>query len=121
MGGDTLVLIEATGLMHLPWAEPLTVRGCTVLVLNPLLAKRLPALGNLLRENKTDPLDAHSLCEIGRLHGAELQRFRYRHDPQRFGWQRLHTVREQVRRSLTNLKKCYASLLDVVFPELSAL
>jgi transposase len=117
----TLVLIEATGLLHVPWAEALGALGATVLVINPLITKRLPAIANVLRQHKTDRIDALALCEIGRLHAHQLQRFRYRPDPQRFGWQRLHSVRQQLRRSLTNLKKCYASLLDVVFPELSAL
>jgi transposase len=115
------VVLEATGVLHLSWAEAFHQRGYPVLVLNPLLSKRLYATANAIRDQKTDAVDAHTLAEIGRLHKAELQRFRYQPEPARFGLQRLGSVRQQLRQSLTNLKKNYASLLDVVFPELSAL
>jgi len=116
-----LVVMEATGVLHLGWAESLSAAGCVVIIINPLISKRLSSLGNAIRDHKSDAVDAHSLAEIGRLHGVELERFRYRRDAGRFGLQRLHTVRTQLRRSLTNLKKSYISLLDVVFPELNRL
>jgi len=119
--GAVWVVLEATGVLHLSWAEAFHQRGYPVLVLNPLLSKRLYATANAIRDHKTDAVDAHTLAEIGRLHKAELQRFRYQPEPARFGLQRLASVRQQLRQSLTNLKKNYASLLDVVFPELSAL
>lgn len=115
------VVMEATGVLHLSWADALHQRGYPVLVLNPLLSKRLYATDNAIRDYKTDAMDAHTLAEIGRQHRAKLQRFRYQPEPSRFGLQRLASIRQQLRRSLTNLKKSYASLLDVVFPELSAL
>ena len=118
---QVLVVLESTGVLHLGWAEALSAAGCVVVVLNPLVSKRLSALANAIRDHKSDAVDAHGLAEIGRLHGAALERFRYRREAGRFGLQRLHTVRAQLRRSLTNLKKSYASLLDVVFPELSRL
>jgi transposase len=116
-----LVVIEATGVLHLPWADALTRRGHPVLVLNPLMSKRLYTTANAIRDNKTDRVDAHSLAEIGLERGDQLQRFRYQPQPMHFGLQRLETVRTAVRHALTNVKKTYASLLEVVFPELSAL
>jgi transposase len=116
-----LVVMESTGLLHLGWAEALTRAGAAVVVLNPLVSKRLSALANAIRDHKTYAVDAHGLAEIGRLHGARLERFRYHRDAARFGLQRLHTIRAQLRHSLTNLKKSYASLLDSVFPELGRL
>ena len=116
-----LVVIEATGVLHLPWADALARRGHPVLVLNPLLSKRLYTTANAIRDNKTDRVDAHSLAEIGTERGDQLQRFRYQPQPQRFGLQRLETVRTALRHALTNVKKTYASLLEVVFPELHTL
>jgi len=118
---QVFVVLESTGVLHLGWAEALSGAGCAVVVLNPLVSKRLSALANAIRDHKSDAVDAHGLAEIGRLHGLALERFRYRCDAGRFGLQRLHTVRVQLRRSLTNLKKSYASLLDSVFPELGRL
>ena len=48
----TLVLVEATGVYHLAWAERLTHAGAEVFVLNPLLAARLQSAANALREHK---------------------------------------------------------------------
>lgn len=118
---QTLVVLEATGVLHLAWADALAQCGYAVVVLNPLLSKRLYSIANAIRDSKTDRIDAHSLAEIGLLHGAQLQRFRYQPDPARFAVQRLQTVREQLRHALTNQKRAYVSLLDVVFPELADL
>jgi transposase len=116
-----LVMIEATGVLHLPWADALAKRGHSVIVLNPLMSKRLYTTANAIRDNKTDRVDAHSLAEIGLERGDQLQRFRYQPQPMRFGLQRLETVRTSLRHALTNVKKTYASLLEVVFPELHTL
>ena len=117
-----LVLVEATGVLHLNWAALLCRAGYTVLVINPLMARRLYTVKNSIRDNKTDPVDARGLCRIGWLHGAELERrYRFRPEPERFAVQRLLTVRKQLRNALTNLKKTYTSLVDLSFPELGQL
>jgi transposase len=116
-----LVVMETTGLFHVPWAEALVARGYPVYAVNALLAHRMQPLSNALRENKTDKLDAAGLTKLGRQYGSQLERFRYHSDPARFGLQRLQALRQQVRAQLTNLRKAYVSLLDVVFPELSPL
>jgi transposase len=117
-----LVLIEATGVLHLNWSAALTKAGYTVVVINPLIARRLYHRGNALRDNKTDPIDARGLCAIGLLHGEKLlELYRFRLQPQQLTLQRLQTVRKALRRSLTNLKKTYKSLLDLSFPELEHL
>jgi transposase len=115
------VVMETTGLLHVPWAEALSARGWPVYAVNALLAHRLQPWANALRENKTDQLDAAGLAELGRRYAAELDRFRYRSDPARFGLHRLWSVRHQSRAQLTNLRKSYVALLDLVFPELGAL
>ena len=42
-----LVLIEATGLLHLNWAAALSKAGYAVVVINPLIARRLYTPGKL--------------------------------------------------------------------------
>jgi transposase len=114
----TLVVLEATGVYHLPWAERLHQAGAEVYVLNPLLAARLQSVANALREHKTDRVDVHRLCEIGRLYAAELARFRYRPEPTRQGLKQLDHARRKLRAILTNLKKSVHSQLELVFPAL---
>ena len=114
----TLVLVEATGVYHLPWAERLTQARAAVYVLNPLLAARLQSVANALREHKTDPVDVARLCETGRLYADALGRFRYRPQPAQQGLKQLDHARRQLRRTLTNLKKSLHSHLELVFPAL---
>ena len=117
-----LVLIEATGMLHLNWSAALTKAGYAVVVINPLIARRLYTLENSIRDNKTDPIDARQLCGLGRLQGEKLLRlYRFTLKPGQFALQRLHSVRKAVRTSLSNLKKSYRSLLDLSFPELGGL
>jgi transposase len=116
---DTLVVIEATGVFHLGWAERLTRADAEVYVLNPLLAARLESAANALRGHKTDRVDVAKLCEIGRLYTAELARFRYRPAPARQGLRQLDHARATVRSLLTNAKKSLKSHLELVFPALA--
>ncbi len=117
-----LVLIEATGMLHLNWSVALIRAGYAVVVINPLIARRLYTLGNSIRDNKSDPIDARQLCGIGRLHGEKLlSLYRFALKPEQLCLQRLQSVRKAVRKSLSNLKKSYGSLLDVSFPELGRL
>ncbi|HEX4500658.1 MAG TPA: IS110 family transposase, partial [Scandinavium sp.] len=117
-----LILIEATGVLHLNWAAALTKAGYAVVVVNPLIARRLYHPGNALRDSKTDPIDARSLCQVAARNGAQLlELYRFHLRPAQLRLQRLHTVRKALRRSLTNQKKTYKSLLDLSFPELEHL
>lgn len=117
-----LVLIEATGLLHLHWSAALTKAGYPVVVLNPLMARRLYRVENSIRDNKSDPIDARGLCAIGALHGEKLlAHYRFSLKPEQFALQRLQTVRKAVRNALTNLKKTYQSVLELSFPELGTL
>jgi transposase len=112
------VVLEATGVYHLPWAERLHHAGAAVHVLNPLLAARLQSAANALREHKTDHVDVHRLCETGRLYAPDLARFRYRSEPTRQGLKQLDHARRKLRATLTNLKKSVHSHLELVFPAL---
>ncbi len=115
---DTVVVIEATGVYHLAWAQRLQKAGAAVYVLNPLLAARLESAANALRGHKTDRVDAARLCEIGRLYHEKLARFRYRLQPAQQGLRQLDHARGTLRRTLTNLKKSLKSHLELVFPAL---
>jgi transposase len=117
-----LILIEATGILHLNWAAALSKAGYAVAVINPLMARRLYTVENSIRENKTDPIDARGLCAIGALHGEKLlTHYRFSLKPEQFALQRLQTVRKALRNALTNLKKTYQSVLELSFPELGTL
>ena len=118
-----LGLIEATGLLHLNWAAALAKAGYKVAVINPLIARRLYfRLDNVLRESKTDPIDARGLCRIAREGGEKLLAlYGFRLRREQMTLQRLQSARQALRRSLTNLKKTYRSLLELSFPELSQL
>jgi transposase len=65
-----LVLIEATGILHLNWAAGLVRAGYAVMVINPLMARRLYSVENSIRDNKSDPIDARALCRIPNSFGA---------------------------------------------------
>jgi transposase len=117
-----LILIEASGILHLNWAAALSKAGYTVAVINPLMARRLYTVENSIRENKTDPIDARGLCAIGVLHGEKLlTHYRFSLKPAQFALQRLQTVRKALRNALTNCKKTYQSVLELSFPELGSL
>ncbi len=117
-----LVLIEATGVLHLHWSAALSKAGYAVAVINPLMARRLYTVENSIRDNKTDAIDARGLCVIAAQQGEKLlAHYRFSLNPEKFALQRLHRVRKALRTSLTNLKKTYQSLLDLSFPELGRL
>ena len=115
--GGAAVFIEATGRHHLAWCERLHAEGFAVYQLNPLLTKRLYSAANAIRDNKTDRVDAATLCEIGRLHRAKLERFRYGGQSQKLQLQALVSARQALRNQCTNLLKSAGDLLDWVFPE----
>ena len=117
-----LVLIEATGMFHLNWSAALMRASYAVVVINPLSARRLYTPENSIRDNKSDPIDARQLCSIGRMHGQKLlSLYRFSLKPGQLCLQRLQCVRKALRKSLSNLKKSYRSLLDLSFPELGSL
>ena len=100
-----LVLIEATGVLHLNWSAALLRAGYTVVVINPLIARRLYTLENSIRDNKSDPIDARGLCGIGRSHGEKLlSLYRFTLKPEQLCLQRLHSVRKALRKAIATPK-----------------
>jgi len=114
---ELTVVIEATGRHHLPWCERLVCEGAEVLALNPLLTKRLYAAENAIRQNKDDRIDAHTLCEMGRLHYRQLKKFTYKSQADRLALQSLLSARLCLRTQLTNLLKSAGDLLRLAFPK----
>lgn len=57
------VILEATGIYHLPLVQSLAVAGIFVSVMNPLVLKKYAALS--LRKGKTDKLDAVKIADYG--------------------------------------------------------
>lgn len=117
---ELLVIMEATGVYHLPWAERLTRAGAEVYVLNSLLASRLESTANALRGHKTDVVDVARLVEVACRYTADLGRFRYRSDAGKQARRQLDHARYKLREELTNLKKSAQSHLELVFPALLA-
>lgn len=113
----TPVFMESTGRYHLTWARRLAAAGHPVYVLNALLAKRLTGANNALRQNKSDKIDARELTHIGRLHGADLENYRFHEDAGRLGLRTLCQVRVHQRRLLTDTLKSAAGLLATMLPE----
>lgn len=114
---DLTVVVEATGRHHLPWCERLLNDGAEVLALNPIVTKRLYATENAIRQNKDDSIDAHTLCEIGRLHYPRLKKFAYESQADRLALQSLVSARSCLRSQLTNLLKSAGDLLRLIFPK----
>lgn len=113
----TQVMMESTGRYHQRWARCLVKNGCEVYVLNALLAKRLATSHNALRQHKTDRIDARELAQMGRIHGAELHRYRFAEHPAQLRLRTLCQVRKGQRAALTNALRTADHLLGVILPE----
>lgn len=111
------VFIEATGRHHLAWCERLHAESCAVYPVNPLITKRLYSSANAIRDNKTDRIDAATICEVGRLYRKDLERFRYESQAHKLGLQTLVSARRTLRNQCTNLLKAAGDVLDAMFPE----
>lgn len=57
------VILEATGIYHLPLVYSLSLAGIFVAIINPLVLKKYAALS--LRKGKTDKLDAGKIADYG--------------------------------------------------------
>ena len=57
------VILEATGIYHLPLVQSLSLAGIFVAIINPLVLKKYAALS--LRKGKTDKLDAVKIADYG--------------------------------------------------------
>jgi transposase len=115
------VAVESTGRRHLSWCEKLHALGARVHVLNPLPARRTPALANAIRDHKTGPPDATALAGLPAREHRRLERFRCQPCPALFELHRLQSARASLRASPTNLKKSPGAMQAPVFPGPAAL
>jgi len=60
---ETKVILEATGIYHLPLVQSLSFSGIFVAIINPLVLKKYATLS--LRKGKTDKLDAVKIADYG--------------------------------------------------------
>lgn len=117
----SIVVMESTGRYHRRWARRLAAAGHEVYVLNALLAHRLATGSNALRENKTDPIDAEHLADIGRVHFGAIQTFRFEEDPALVRLLELCRVYRVQRQHLTALVSTANHYLLSMLPEAEAL
>lgn len=115
---DCPVAIESTGGFSQAWADAFLRAGFPVYVVNPLVTKTLKAVDNAVRQNKSDPVDAHALAEAMLIHRPGLVRFRYLAPaPSGVLLRKFAGLRHCVRKSLTALIKSTGACLSLSFPE----
>jgi transposase len=67
------VILEATGIYHLPLVQSLSLAGIFVSIMNPLVLNKYAALS--LRKGKTDKLDAVKIADYGLANWHKLIRY----------------------------------------------
>jgi transposase len=113
LGGDTRVVMEATGRYHEPVAAALHAMGIYVSILNPIVIKQ--SGGGSVRKVKTDRKDALKIAKFGLDNWTDLRE----HTP-------MDTVRQQLKlfsrqynlymKTVVSLQNNLISLLDKTFP-----
>lgn len=118
---NCIIILESTGRYHARWARRLARAGHRVYLINGLLAKRMATGRNALRENKSDPIDARHLAQIGRLHLDDLKDCLFRENPARKRLLELCLVRSAQRKILTQCLSLAHHYLFSMLPEAEAL
>jgi len=114
----SMVIMESTSHYHLPWARGLQEAHHEVYVLNPLLASRMSSFRNTLRKNKTDPIDADELANIGSLGAPELGHYRFKEEPARKGLMTLCKTRQNLVMTIKDMLCGARCLLAQMLPDL---
>ena len=116
-----IVIIESTGRYHARWARRLSRAGYRVYLINGLLAKRMATGKNAIRENKTDPIDAIHLAQLGRLHLDDFRDYLFAEHPAVRRLLELCQVRTSQRTMLTQALSLAHHYLFSMLPEAEAL
>jgi len=113
---ELFVVMESTGIYHLPLLSFLLERGFVCSVINPTLLKH-HIQSSTLRKSKTDRKDALAIAYFASLHYRELKPVE--------GTQALQSIRpllkerETLSKEVARLKTDIKALVDQLFPELS--
>ncbi len=118
LGGETRVVMEATGNYHLPVASFLYDSGFYVSVVNAMLVHGYG--NNSLRRAKTDKKDAIKLANYGLDHWLALPRY-IPEDEVRLMLKTTYRQYQQCAKVQTMLKNNLISLLDTAFPDANRL
>lgn len=113
LGGETRVVMEATGNYHLPIANFLCNSGFYVSVVNAMLVHGYG--NNSLRRAKTDKKDAIKLANYGLDHWLALPKY-IPEDNARLMLKTTYRQYQQCAKVQTMLKNNLISLLDTAFP-----
>jgi transposase len=113
-----MVIMESTSHYHLPWARGLQEAHHEVYVLNPLLASRMSSFRNTLRKNKTDPIDAGELTEIGVKNEPELAHYLFKEEPARKGLMALCKARKRLVEMIKDTLIGSRCLIETMLPDL---
>jgi transposase len=117
----SMVIMESTGHYHLPWARSIQGSGHDVFVLNAFLASKFCSASNALRSNKTDPIDAAELSEIGARQADKIQNYRFKEEPARQALLTLCRVMQGLRTTIKQILQSATSMLEMMLPEISCI
>lgn len=117
----SMVIMESTSHYHLPWARGLQEAHHEVYVLNPLLASRMSSFRNTLRKNKTDPIDADELANIGALNEPELAHYHFKEEPDRKGLMVLCNTRKRLVDTIKDILLGARCLIETMLPDLGTI
>jgi len=113
------IVLEATGIYHLPLLQSLKMAGFFVAVINPLLLKKYAASSSL-RKVKTDKLDAVKIADYGISKWHSLTDYSLSEDSytqlKELGRNYAHYIKLKVIQ-----KQCLTSLLDKAMPGIKTL
>ncbi|WP_457594024.1 IS110 family RNA-guided transposase [Hydrogenimonas sp.] len=113
--GTLHIVMESTGIYHLPLLHYLVERGLVCHVVNPVRIKH-HIQSSTLRKSKTDTKDAEAIAHFGRLHASTLPVV---HATHLASLRPLLREREALTQEIASLKTDIKGLVDRLFPELS--
>ena len=114
LGGETRVVMEATGNYHLPVAWMLHDAGIYVSVVNAMLIHNYG--NNTIRKGKTDKKDAQKIANYAIDNWTELPRY-FPEEDVRMMLKNCYRQYEHFSNIRTMMKNNLISLLDVTFPD----
>ena len=109
------IVMESTGIYHLPLLHYLVEQGLMCHLVNPMQIRH-HIQSSTLRKSKTDAKDAEAIAQFGRLHASTLPVV---DTAQLVSLRPLLREREALTKEIASLKTDIKGLVDRLFPELS--